>query len=337
MAEGRVGLAFGVSGVFALVDQCLTLYRHISGALNFGENVWEQYVLFQHESARFNSWQKEIRDFHSLTDSRPSKAQIDMPNADELMHSILAQIVAVLEAVRKLCEKYKVDQLETPANTSMKKADVSISTGLATTVIGSTVAYDGKLSAASLQKLQNEAFLRSNTSLFKRILYGAKLWKDTDKHEFVGLVKKFSHWNNCLQHFLPDSRKMLLDLVSSSAILETEKDPQDLTRIQAAASTGLYESLARRAALRRENLVPKPNPFSKKDIKCLDQKDIRDALPLPRGVVTFSDASTGQRCPILWSLWLTMYSAGTCKVPRRVEVICRLDRLRQRCGGGETS
>jgi hypothetical protein len=153
----------------------------------------------------------------------------------------------------------------------------------------------------------------------------------------VELVKKFAHWNNCLQHFLPDSRRVLLDLVSSSAILETEKDPQDLTRIQAAASTGLYESLARRAALRRANLVPKPKPFSKKDIKCLDQQDIRDALPLPRGVVTFADANTGQRYPILRTLWLTMYSAGTCKVPRRVEVICRLDRLRQRRGGGETS
>ena len=186
MAEGIVGLVFGVSGVFTLVDQCLTLYRHISEARNFGENVWQQYVLFQHESARFNSWQKEMRDFHTLTGSqrslshqRPSNVGIDMPNADELIHNILAQVVAILEAVKKLCEKYKVDQLESPGHSKLKKADVtSISTGLATTVIGSAVACDGRMTASSLKKQQNEAFLKENTGLFKRILYGAKLWKE---------------------------------------------------------------------------------------------------------------------------------------------------------------
>jgi len=107
MAEGIVGLAFGVSGVFALVDQCLILYRHIDEARTFGENVWQQYVLFQHECARFNSWQKEMRDFHVVT--RPSlpnsslSTGLETPNADDLMHNTLAQIISILEAVQSLC------------------------------------------------------------------------------------------------------------------------------------------------------------------------------------------------------------------------------------------
>jgi hypothetical protein len=298
MAEGHVGLAFGVSGVFAIIDQCLTIYRHINRAPNFGENVWQQYVLFQHESARFDSWQKEMRDFGTLTSSQQQFArqhtQIDMPNADELMHSILAQVVGVLESVKKLCEKYMIYQLKNLGDTALKKPDADISTGLATTLIGSAIAYDGKLAASSLKKRQSEAFIKRNTSLFKRILYGATLWKDSDKHAFEMLVRKFTHWNDCLQHFLPDARRMMLDLASSSVILQTETEPEDLKEIQAAASYGLYESLARRAALKRENLSGDHKLSSKKDVKCLNEKEIRDVLSLSRGVVTFSDTGRGK-------------------------------------------
>jgi hypothetical protein len=306
MTEGFVSLAFGVSGVFTLVDQCLAIFRRIDEARNFGENVWQQYVLFQHECARFYSWQKEMRDFHVVTTAQQQQSpqqgsfnkEMGLPSADEQMHNILAQIVVILETVKTLCEKYKVDQLGQTGHTRLKKADVTnISTGLATTIIGSAVGSDGKMAVSSMTKQQNEAFLKNNTGLLKRMLYDAKLWKGSDKEEFKQLVKNFMHWNNCLQDLLPSTRRMLLDLVSSSAILETEKDPRDLKQIQAAASTGLYDSLARRAALRQENLEQEPKSSSKKDVKYLDEEEIRNTLSLLRGVVTFSNASTGEKSP----------------------------------------
>jgi hypothetical protein len=305
MAEGIIGLAFGASGVVTLVNQCLTLYRHIDEARSFGENVWEQYVLFQHEYTRLNMWLKEMRDFHTRTHPQhertldlpaqpKSTVGFDTPNANELMHHILAQIVSILGFVKDLCEKYKVDQLEKSGNTGkLRKADVaSISTGLATTVIVSAVASDGRLAASSLKKQQNEAFLKGSTGLLKRVLYGSRLWKESDKDEFQQLVKKFAHWNNCLQDFLPSTRKMLLDLISSSATLEGETDPSDLKRIQAAASTGLYESLARRAALRQANLEPSSSSSLKRDPKCFSEKEIGAILSLLRGVATFSNYDT---------------------------------------------
>jgi len=303
MAEGFVGLAFSVSGVFTLVDHCLTLYRHIDEARDFGENVWQQYVLFQHECTRFHSWQKEMRDFHVLTTAqqpqptqqRSFSTEMGLPSADEQMHNILTQIIVTLETVRTLCKKYKVDQAGQHGRTTLKKADVtSISTGLATTIIGSAVASDGKMGASSIKKQQNEAFLKANTGLFKRIFYGAKLWKESDKEEFEKCVKDFAHWNNCLQDFFPSTRRMLLDLVSSSAILEMEQDPRNLKRIQAAASTGLYDSLARRAALRQENLEQEPKSSTKEDVDSLDEKEVRYTLSTLRGVVTFSNTSAGE-------------------------------------------
>ncbi|KAF4944587.1 hypothetical protein FGADI_12584 [Fusarium gaditjirri] len=300
MAEGFVGLAFGVSGVFTVVDQCLTLYRHIDEARDFGENVWQQYVLFKHECTRFHSWQKEMRDFHVFTTAqqpqptqqRSFSTEMGLPSADEQMHDILTQIIVTLETVRTLCKKYKVDQAGQHGRTTLKKADVtSISTGLATTIIGSAVASDGKMGASSIKKQQNEAFLKANTGLFKRIFYGAKLWKEPDKEEFEKCVKDFAHWNNCLQDFFPSTRRMLLDLVSSSAILEMEQDPQNLKRIQAAASTGLYDSLARRAALRQENLDQEPKSSTKEDVDSLDEKEVGYTLSTLRGVVTFSNTS----------------------------------------------
>ncbi|KAH8881909.1 hypothetical protein GQ53DRAFT_847967 [Thozetella sp. PMI_491] len=303
MAEGFVGLAFGVSGVFSLVDQCLNLYRHIHEAQDFGENVWEQYILFQHECIRFNSWQKEMRDFQTTTRTHRSRTSpqstftpnLEAPNADQFMRHILAQIISILEAVKILGSKYKIDQLGTLGQAErLKKADVAnISTGLATTVVAAALASDGKSRLPSVTKKQNESTLKGSTGLFKRILYGSKLWKDSDKEEFQQLVTKFAHWNQCLESFLPSTRTMLLDLISSSTLLEGEADPSDLRRIHAAASAGLYESLARRAALRQANLEPRLEISNKKDVTCVREEEISSILSLLRGVATFSDSDTG--------------------------------------------
>ncbi|KAH8692515.1 hypothetical protein GQ44DRAFT_719799 [Phaeosphaeriaceae sp. PMI808] len=304
MAEGFVGLAFSVSGIFTLVKKCLSIYRHIDEAGGFGENVWEQYVLFQHECVRFTSWQKEMRDFHT-TDSTQTPisphTSSEGPNADELMNDTLAQIMTTLQAVQQLCNKYKVDQLENPGHTAGKMDVPSITTGVATTVIGSAVASDGKLAASSMRKQQNESFLKGRAGLFKRILYGAKLWKDSDKEDLQRLVSSFAHWNNCLENFLPSTRRMLLDLSSSSALLESEVDPSNLQKIHAAASTGLYESLARRAKLKQMNLGPSSGSSLKKAFKCLDEKDISSILLASRGVATFSDYGREPvKCLIEW-------------------------------------
>ena len=290
MAEGIVGLAFGVSGVFTLVDQCLTLYQHIDEARTFGENVWQQYVLFQHECARFTSWQKEMRDFHVV--SRPSlpssslSTGLETPNADDLMHNTLAQIVSILEAVQTLCKEYRVNELDRSGRAKLKKADVAdLSTGLATTVIGSAIASDGKLALSAQTKRQNESSLKKNTSLFKRIRYGTKLWKESDKESLQQLVTQFAHWNDCLQRFLPTTRRMLLDLVSSSTMLEGEVELSDLDCIRVAASTGLYESLARRVALKQVNLESSSGPSLKKGLECLGDIDIGSIMSLPRAVI----------------------------------------------------
>ncbi|KAF2680892.1 hypothetical protein K458DRAFT_489753 [Lentithecium fluviatile CBS 122367] len=304
MAEGFVGLAFGVSGVFTLVNRCLSIYRHIDEAGGFGENVLEQYVMFQHESARFNAWQKDMRDFHtkSSTDATiSSRMDPERPNADNLMHSILAQVVAILQTVQKLCDKYKVDQPKNPGHRP-EKADVpSISTGVATTAIGSAVASDGKMAVFSLKKQQKESSLKGRTGLLKRILYGATLWRESDKAELQQSIARFAYWNNCLQDFLPSTRGMLLDLSTSSALLEGELDPGNLRSIKAAASTGLYESLARRAKLRQMSLEPKPGPSLKKDTKCLDEKDINRILSVNKGVATFSEPGKAPvKCLVEW-------------------------------------
>jgi hypothetical protein len=300
MAEGIVGLAFGVSGVFTLVDQCLTLYRHIDEARTFGENVWQQYVLFQHECVRFNSWQKEMRDFHVVT--RPSLSSssistgLETPNADDLMHNTLAQIISILEAVQSLCKEYRVNELDHSGYTKQKKASVAdLSAGLATTVIGSAIASDGKLAISAQTKRQNEAFFKKNTGLFKRIRYSTKLWKESDKETLQKLVTQFAHWNDCLQRFLPTARRMLLDLVSSSILLEGEGEVSDLGRIQVAASTGLYESLARRVALKQANLESLPGPSLKKGLECLGDIDIGSIMSLPRAVVAVFGLNKGGR------------------------------------------
>ncbi|KAF3910357.1 hypothetical protein ABW20_dc0100084 [Dactylellina cionopaga] len=293
------GLALGTSGAFALVNQCLTLYRHIQEAQSFGENVWTQYVLFQHERARLNSWYREMRDFHNSQAAGQfseqmrafnSTGDLDKPNTEEIMHHILAQILSVLGAIKILCEKYKVDKVEKSGNAGKSEGNSipSISTGLSTTVIGSAIASDGKLAAYSLIKQQKEVLLRRNTGLFKRIMYGSKLWKESDKAELQQLVARFAQWNDCLQDFLPTTRRILLDLVSSSTILEGETDPSNLKRIHTAASTGLYESLARRAALRQANLESGLKPSFEQDIKCFDEKEIGEISSLLRGVATFS-------------------------------------------------
>jgi len=300
MAEGIVGLAFGVSGVFTLVDQCLTLYRHIDEARTFGENVWQQYVLFQHECARFNSWQKEMRDFHVVTrQSMPSSqlsTGLEAPNADDLMHNTLAQIMSILEAVQSLCKEYRVNELDNSGHTKLKKTGVTdLSAGLATTVIGSAIASDGKLAVSAQNKSQNEAFFKKNNGLFKRIRYNTKLWKDSDKETLQNLVTQFAHWNDCLQRFLPTARRMLLDLISSSTLLEGEGEVSDLGRIQAAASTGLYESLARRVALKQANLEFLPGPSLKKGLECLGDVDIGSIMSLPRAVIPIFGVDKGGR------------------------------------------
>jgi hypothetical protein len=300
MAEGIVGLVFGVSGVFTLVDQCLTLYRHIDEAQTFGENVWQQYVLFQHECARFNSWQKEMRDFHLVTrPSLPSSSLstgLETPNADDLMHNTLAQIISILEAVQSLCKEYRVNELDHSRYTKLKKAGVAdLSAGLATTVIGSAIASDGKLAISAQTKRQNEAFFKKNTGLFKRIRYSTKLWKESDKETLQKLVTQFAHWNDCLQRFLPTARRMLLDLVSSSTLLEGEGEVSDLGRIQVAASTGLYESLARRVALKQANLEFLPGPSLKKGLECLGNIDIGSIMSLPRAIIAVFGLDKGGR------------------------------------------
>ncbi|CAM1502382.1 Fc.00g043660.m01.CDS01 [Cosmosporella sp. VM-42] len=109
MAESIVSLAFSVSGVFTLIEQCLALYRRIDDAQAFGENVWQQYVLFQHEYTRFEAWRKEMRDFHLQARGQSSPLPqgrlhpgSETPNADDLMHNTLAQILSTLESVQKL-------------------------------------------------------------------------------------------------------------------------------------------------------------------------------------------------------------------------------------------
>jgi len=299
MAEGIVGLAFGVSGVFTLVDQCLTLYWHIDEAQSFGENVWQQYVLFQHECTRFHSWQKEMRDFHVVTRSSfsasPPSTGLEAPNADNLMYNTLAQIMSILEAVQSLCKEYRVNELDQSGYTKLRKAGVAdLSTGLATTVIGSAIASDGKLALSAQTKHQNESFFKKNTGLFKRIRYGTKLWKESDREKLQNLVTQFAHWNDCLERFLPTARRMLLDLVSSSTLLEGEGEVSDLGRIQVAASTGLYESLSRRVALKQANLGFVTGPSLKKGPECLGDIDIGSIISLPRAVIAVFGLDKGR-------------------------------------------
>src|SRR5436190_15593067 len=116
--EGFVGLAFGVSGLFALFNQCLAVYRHIDQARYFGENVWQQYVMFEHQYLRFESWQHEVRWFQTVPYADRSQLPGSSLNAvaenllppapEESLRNILAQILSILQAVQALCEKYRV-------------------------------------------------------------------------------------------------------------------------------------------------------------------------------------------------------------------------------------
>jgi len=192
--------------------------------------------------------------------------------------------------------EYRVNELDHSGNTKLKKAGVAdLSAGLATTVIGSAIASDGKLAISAQTKRQNEAFFKKNTGLFKRIRYSTKLWKESDKETLQKLVTQFAHWNDCLQRFLPTARRMLLDLVSSSTLLEGEGEVLNLGRIQVAASTGLYESLARRVALKQANLEFLPGPSLKKGLDCLGDIDIGSIISLPRAVIAGFGLDKGGR------------------------------------------
>jgi Prion-inhibition and propagation len=156
--DGFISLAFGVSGLFTLIEQALAVYRHLDEARYFGENVWQQYVMFEHQYFRFESWQREMQSFQTMSLS-PEHGQrhthSSVPGTDpklgalgpsQQLRNIVAQIVSILKTVEGLCQKYKVSDIaHSPLETKKTKSH-SITDGLASTTIGGAIASDGKIS-----------------------------------------------------------------------------------------------------------------------------------------------------------------------------------------------
>jgi hypothetical protein len=264
--DGFISLAFGVSGVITLVQQAFLIYRHIDEARYFGQNVYQQYVMFQHQLFRFESWFNELQALNqartqglALQNQAPTSAPISLPPAstvnappdpNQWLRNAISQIISILESVSKLCDKYKVE--EASSSKPIKHKNFTLQQGLLPSTIGAAVSSDGKMAFATQEKTIREGIIQERTGFLERVKYGTTLWKEADKDKFENLISKFKYWNEALELILPSPTKLLIDLISSVQLLSGEVDGPNL-RLISNATSGAYDNLSRRAALKFQN------------------------------------------------------------------------------------
>jgi hypothetical protein len=268
-----VGFTFSVSGLVTLVQQALSIYRHIDETRYFGENVYQQHVMFQHQVYRFQNWYCELQAIdharargvtvQSQTTTSPpiptlSASLAIPPDPNQWLRNVISQIKSILEAVGELCDKYHIKEAFAPETRPRKMKNISLQQGLLPSTIGAAVSSDGKMAFAAQEKIIKEGIIQDKTSFLARLKYGAVLWKEADKSKFEDLISQFKYWNEALDLTIP----VLIDLLSSVRLLSGEFNGSNL-RLIGNATSGAYENLSKRAALRsRSQSENQPAPAS---------------------------------------------------------------------------
>jgi hypothetical protein len=273
-----VGFAFGVSGLGTLVQQAFSIYRHIDETRYFGENVYQQYVMFQHQAYRFQNWYSELQAIDhaqargivvqsQITSSPPipllsTSLAIIPPDPNQWLRNVISQIKSILEAVSELCDKYHIEEASTPETKPRKIKNTTLRQGLLPSTIGAAVSSDGKMAFAAQEKIIREGIIQDKMGFLAKLKYGAILWKEADKDKFEGLISQFKCWNEALDSTLPRPTKVLIDLLSSVQLLSGEINGSNL-RLIGDATSNAYEDLSRRAALKsRSQSENQPAPAS---------------------------------------------------------------------------
>jgi hypothetical protein len=284
--DGFISLAFGVSGVVTLVQQAFSIYRYLDEARYFGENVYQHYVMFQHQVFRFQSWYNELQALNqaqerglALQSQTPTFAPMSLlpassvtapPDPNQWLRNAVSQIVSILESVSNLCDKYKVEEAFHSDSKPIKHKHFTLQQGIVPSTIGAAVSNDGKLAFATQEKIIREGIIQEKTAFLGRTKYGTTLWREADKDKFEDLVSQFKYWNEALELTLPSPTKLLVDLISSVQLLSGEVNSANL-RLIGNATSGIYDNLSRRAALKSKiheqaQLTPTARVISTEDI-----------------------------------------------------------------------
>lgn len=228
------GFIIGLGGLAAIFDTTCVIWKTISQASEFGEDVANSMSKIQMEYFRFQMWWTAL---HNLAaDSRPIPAE-PILGPTQLVDSLRSQmanplistaahVLTLLKELEQILAKNQALPSVT-ARTSVASATSQSAGHADDSVLQEQVELRRYLDR---QKALAKELLRS-VSWWKRLKHGAAPWKENDKQQMTRIHADLIYWNNSLYGILPhDVRQSILQQGIAGYILDTEDNSLELSQ-----------------------------------------------------------------------------------------------------------
>lgn len=254
----------GLSGLVALVDKSLIIWRSFAQSREFGNDMIDLSIKLSIEYYRYQDWASVSG---ALWSQEPNAQGLDSPDQarGDMLASLRAavegavgQIIRIVLDISEISAKYGTNAnlaYMYPANPSSSTPSgalvQSFASGLSTSLplLG---LQSGPASAAAAQQ-EKAGQLQNKTPFHLRFAFSSKPWGESDKEALQKKIESLCYYNNSLETLLPRPvRTSLKEQSLASHLLATEN--KNILESLTQASNHGNESVKLHAKLLKERI-----------------------------------------------------------------------------------
>lgn len=228
------GFVMGFNSIIPVIEKSFQIWQSISEARGFGDELISLAAQLSMEYYRFIAWARVSQalrsegeeDMQTTTSNilHPKDRAGSFPLEENLTTKVqapildaAARIVAILEEVSKIAEKYAATrETNGPPNVNIVGSghSKSLAQGLSTILPIAGVPTVALNKIASQQR-RISSVLQKQTSFRVKLTFGSKPWDQSDKKILTDSVSKLCYWNDRLEGLLPQA---LRNTIQSQAL-----------------------------------------------------------------------------------------------------------------------
>jgi hypothetical protein len=220
------GFIVGLGGLGSIFDRACLIWKTISQASEYGEDVANSMTKIQMEYFRFQMWWTALQNLAADSPSKlvePDSAPTGLvaslrARMENPLVSTTSAVLKLLEELEKVLTKNDVLQITTArAPVATAASQNAEGAGKATLELDTEV----KRFRDRQQKLSKD--LLQSISWWKRLKHDAAPWREADKQLMARIHADLSYWNNSLYGILPHNvRESVLQQGIAGYILDTD-------------------------------------------------------------------------------------------------------------------
>ncbi|KKY15326.1 hypothetical protein UCRPC4_g06383 [Phaeomoniella chlamydospora] len=227
------GFIISLGGVATIFDKSCKIWRVVSDARDYGEDIAMSMNKLEMEFFRFQAWWTalenlavEPRNRAKISPALSSTSPLASQLYTHIQHPVTTAASSVLQSLEQLERLLSENHVLDVANgLPAQHTTIPVTAGTA------NLNLNDDISRFRARHKNYAKGLMKGTSWFKRLKYDAAPWKETDKTRIEKIIQDINYWNGSLYSILPDSiRESVLRQGIAGYVLDDEDNASGISK-----------------------------------------------------------------------------------------------------------